>query len=134
MCAEAHPTREFSMALKQSFCLPCFHKPDGDLPNLLREAKKIGFAACEIWYRDDSLERIAALSRENGLALVSMCGHKDWRNGLNRRENHDRIEAELCASIDVAEQLHIPGLICFSGPRDADVSAEDSLATAAAGL
>src|SRR5436190_438094 len=106
--------------IKQSFCLPCFHKPSGDLPKLLREAKKIGFAACEIWYRDDSLERVAALARENNLALVSMCGHRDWKNGLNRCENHDRIEAELRTSIDVAVKYNIPGLICFSGPRDSN--------------
>jgi hydroxypyruvate isomerase len=122
------------MALKQSFCLPCFHKSEGDLADLLREAKKIGFAACEIWFRDDSLERIAALARENNLVLASMCGHKDWRNGLNRRENHDRIEAELRASVDVAAKLNIPGLICFSGERDPDVSCEESLATCALGL
>src|SRR4051812_36844692 len=106
------------MRIKQSFCLPCFHKPDADLGELLREAKMIGFAACEIWYRDESLESIAALARENGLKLVSMCGHKDWRNGLNKQENHERIEAELRTSIDVAARLNISGLICFSGSRN----------------
>ena len=90
------------MRLKQSFCLPCFHKPDTDLAALLREAKTIGFQGVEIWHRDESIDRIAALARENGLPLVSMCGHKDWRNGLNKPENHDRIEAELRASIEVA--------------------------------
>jgi hydroxypyruvate isomerase len=74
------------------------------------------------------------LAHENGLVLASMCGHKDWRNGLNRRDNHDRIESELCASIDVAERLNIPGLICFSGMRDPNTNVEDSLATTAAGL
>src|SRR4051812_47420358 len=122
------------MKIKQSFCLPCFHKRDGDLPALLREAKSVGFAACEIWYRDDSLERIAGLAKENNLVLASMCGHKDWRNGLNRRENHDRIESELCASIDVASRLNIPGLICFSGPRDPNGASGDSIQTTAAGL
>jgi hydroxypyruvate isomerase len=53
---------------------------------------------------------------------------------LNRRDNHDRIESELCASIDVAERLNIPGLICFSGMRDPNTNVEDSLATTAAGL
>jgi hydroxypyruvate isomerase len=122
------------MRLKQSFCLPCFHKPEGDLPALLKEAKNIGFAACEIWFRDDSVDRIAALAPENGLVLASMCGHKDWRNGLNRKENHDRIEGELCASIDVAARLQIPGLICFSGARDPQRSLEDSLDICTTGL
>ncbi len=122
------------MRLKQSFCLPCFAKKDEDSAPLIRQAAKIGYAAVEIWHRDASLERIAAIARENRLALASMCGHKDWRNGLNRRENHDRIESELRASIDVATKLGIPGLICFSGPRDADVPAEESMSNCVAGL
>src|ERR1051325_3570085 len=122
------------MAIKQSFCLPCFHKPENDLGALLREVAKIGFAACEIWYRDESADRIAALARENGLVLASMCGHREWRNGLNRRENHDRIENELRSSIDIAARLGIPGLICFSGSRDAGVSSEESMEMTAAGL
>jgi hydroxypyruvate isomerase len=122
------------MPLKQSFCLPCFHKPDQDLPKLLRVAKQIGFAACEIWYRDESIERVAALAKANGLVLASMCGHKDWRNGLNRRENHERIESELRTSIEVAAKLGIPGLICFSGPRDANMPPEESLQNTAMGL
>jgi len=122
------------MRLKQSFCLPCFHKPEGDLARLLREAKAIGFQACEIWHRDESIDRIAALARENGLVLASMCGHKDWRNGLNKRENHDRIESELRASIEVAARLKIPGIICFSGPRQPETSPEQSIDTCAAGL
>jgi hydroxypyruvate isomerase len=121
------------MRIKQSFCLPCFHKPDGDLPKLLREAANIGFAGVEVWHRDDSLERVAALARENGLVLASMCGHRDWRNGLNRRENHDRIEAELRASIELAARLGIAGLVCFSGTRDPE-RRDDSIEATAAGL
>ena len=122
------------MRLKQSFCLPCFHKSaDGDLPTLMRGAARIGYAAAEIWHRDESLDRVAALARENGLAVASMCGHRDWRNGLTRRENHDRIEAELRASIDVAARLGIPGLVCFSGAREPGAR-EDLIETTAAGL
>src|SRR4051812_9064791 len=122
------------MRIKQSFCLPCFHKPDGDLAALLRDAGKIGFAACEIWYRDETIDRVAALARENGMILASMCGHRDWKNGLNRRENHERIESELRDSIDVAARLKIPGVICFSGVRDPNVGTSDSIATTAAGI
>jgi hydroxypyruvate isomerase len=122
------------MRIRQSFCLPCFHKPEHDLASLLREAARIGYVACEIWHRDESLDRIAALAREHGLALVSMCGHRDWRNGLNRRENHDRIEAELTASIDVAARLGIGGLICFSGPRDPATPPAESIENTVAGV
>src|SRR4051794_13353861 len=122
------------MPIKQSFCLPCFHKPDGDLPGLLRAAAEIGFSAVEMWHRDESIDRTASLARENGLVLASMCGHRDWRSGLNRRENHDRIDAELSASIDVAARLGIPNLICFSGPRDAASTADEPIETTAAGV
>src|SRR5439155_9224472 len=100
----------------------------------LREAARIGFVACEIWYRDESLERIAGSARGNKLFLASMCGHRDWRNGLNRRENHERIEAELIASIDIAHKLAIPALICFSGQRDVNAPPGDSIDTTAAGV
>jgi hydroxypyruvate isomerase len=119
---------------KQSFCLPCFGPPGGDLPKLLRQAADIGFAAVEIWHRDEGVDRIAALAREHGLVLVSMCGHRDWRNGLNRRENHDRIESELAASIELAARLDIPALICFSGPRDPQIPALESLESTVAGI
>src|SRR5438874_5484640 len=122
------------MRIKQSFCLPCFHKSGGDLPALLREAAKIGCSACEIWHRDESIDELAARAHENGLVLASMCGHRDWKNGLNRRENHYRIESELRASIDVAARLGITGLICFSGVRDASVLPDDSLTATVAAL
>src|SRR4051812_2124460 len=114
------------MRIKQSFCLPCFAKKGEDPAPLIRAAAIIGYAAVDIWHRDDSLERIAAMAGENNLVLASMCGHKDWRNGLNRRDNHDRIESELRASIDVAAKLSIPSLICFSGARDSAMPSEES--------
>ena len=48
------------MALKQSFCLPTL----GDRINLsefLPRLAQMGFAAVEIWQRDDSLEELVAL-------------------------------------------------------------------------
>lgn len=44
-----------------------------------------------------------------------MIGHDSLPDGLNKPENHDRIEAELCASIDIAVERGIGALICFSG-------------------
>lgn len=52
-----------------------------------------------------------------GLALASDRGHLPLEDGLNRRENHDRIEAEILERLAAAEEWGIPNLICFSGNR-----------------
>ena len=60
-----------------------------------------------------------------------MSGHQSLPDGLNKRSNHDRIEAELRESIDVAARHGIPGLICFSGnrqPFQTDLEAIDAVA------
>jgi len=46
-----------------------------------------------------------------------MSGHLSLEDGLNKRSNHQRIEAELRESIDIAAKYGILGLICFSGNR-----------------
>ena len=51
------------------------------------------------------------------MKIASMCGHKSLTDGLNKRENHARIEQEILASIEVARNNAIPNLICFSGNR-----------------
>ena len=50
--------------------------------------------------------------------------------GVNRRDQHDRIEAELRAQIALAEQWHTDNLICFAGSRDGLTNAEGIAATA----
>lgn len=57
------------------------------------------------------------LLRDHGLRIAAVGGHGSLTVGLNRREEHDRIERELRAKIALAEQWDIPNLICFSGNR-----------------
>jgi hydroxypyruvate isomerase len=38
--------------------------------------------------------------------------------GLNRRDQHDRIEKEINANLADPQKWHVPNLICFSGNRD----------------
>ena len=52
-----------------------------------------------------------------GLVLASDRGHAPLEDGLNRRENHDRIEAEILERLALAQEWGIPNLICFSGNR-----------------
>jgi hydroxypyruvate isomerase len=80
---------------------------------LVRAAAEIGYTGIEL-----AEPEYWPLIHEHGLTIVSMRGHESLTNGLNRRENHDRIEREVLANLKVAEQWDIPVLICFSGNRN----------------
>lgn len=86
---------------------------------LIPAIARMGYAAVEIWHRDATpdFERLIVTTHRHNLKLASMCGHRDLGDGMNRPENHDRIEHELRQSIEVAARLGIRGLICFSGNR-----------------
>lgn len=105
------------MRIKQSACYPIF-KPSGmthdELFGLCRE---IGFAAVEMWARGPDFEEVVAAAKKHKLVVASMIGHNSLPDGLNKRSNHDRIEAELRESIDLAAKHGVPGVICFSGNR-----------------
>ena len=126
------------MRIKQSYCIPCYRKKGEDLDEFFRETKKIGFAATEFWARtglkDPGYEEVIELARKNGLLIASMSGHGSLPDGLNKKENHDRIEAELRESIDLAAMYDIPGLICFSGNRNDGQSDLEGMIVCAQGL
>ena len=122
------------MRIKQSFCYPCFKTKDMSLDRLCQAAAGIGLSAVELWFRGDDFDELAAAATRHKLAIASMCGHKTLADGLNKRANHDRIEAEVRESIGIAVRLGIPGLICFSGNRNAGQSDADALDVCAEGL
>ncbi|MGC9396829.1 MAG: hydroxypyruvate isomerase family protein [Anaerolineae bacterium] len=105
------------MRIKQSLCYPMFKPADMSLDDLFRTGAEIGYAAVELWDRGPNLAEVVETARRYGLAVASMTGHGSLPDGLNKRSNHDRIEAELRESIDIAAKHGIPGLICFSGDR-----------------
>ncbi len=57
------------------------------------------------------------LVREHGLRISAVGGHQSLTLGLNRRDQHERIEQEIRANLALAQQWDIPNLICFSGNR-----------------
>ena len=119
------------MRIKQSICYPIFKRDDLSMDELFAAWAQIGGAAVELWGWDESVDDIAATARKHDLPLASMGGHASLGDGLNKRANHDRIEAELRRSIDKAAELGIPGLICFSGnrrPHVDDLAAIDACA------
>jgi hydroxypyruvate isomerase len=122
------------MSIKQSICYPLFKPPEMSLELLFKTAKEIGYAAIELWAREDDFEEVMALAKKYDLAVASMTGHASLPDGLNKRSNHDRIEAELKTSIDIAVQHGIPGLICFSGNRQPHQSEIEAIEAVADGL
>src|SRR3984957_17118232 len=56
--------------------------------------------------------------RDRGLAISSIAGHQPLEVGLNRRDQHERIEREISAAIGHAQRIGIPNAICFSGNRE----------------
>lgn len=105
--------------IKQSFCYGCFLRGDVTLEDLVRTAAKTGYAAVELWDRSQApFDELVDLAAKHGLKIASMSGHGTLTDGLNKRENHDRIEAEILESIEIGRKHEIPGLICFSGNRE----------------
>jgi hydroxypyruvate isomerase len=117
------------MAIRQSVCIPILPAMDPD--HLLRELAAIGYAAIEIWSRESDFETLCETAVRHGLQMASMLGHDSLGDGLNKRENHDRIEAELKTSIDIAAQHGMRGLICFSGNRIDGMSDDEAAANTA---
>jgi len=123
------------VAVKQCLVLPIFYEQDRQtLDAFCAQAAEIGFAAIEVMKVGDELPEIVTTARKHGLAVASMPGHDSLPDGLNKASNHDRIERELRRSIDVAADLGIGGLICFSGNRNPGQSDYEGLATCAQGL
>ncbi len=120
--------------IKQSLCLPMYWSAGMDLHEFCREVKAIGFAAVEIWGRGEDFPAIVEAAGANDLVLASMGGHNSLQDGLNNVDQHDRIEAELIESIDLAAAHGIPGLICFSGDRLAGQDDYEGMIACAAGL
>jgi hydroxypyruvate isomerase len=99
--------------IKQSICFNCFtgggHTPEEIISAAARSGyKSVEMLAQEHW---DTVH-------QHGMRIAIVIGHASLPDGLNKRENHDRIEDELLANIDLAVANDIPALICFSGNRE----------------
>lgn len=95
---------------------------------LIAEAKRIGYEGVEMCPQELWPKVVEA-----GLRIVTLGGHRSLTDGLNRKENHDRIEQELKNSIELAVQWNIPVLIVFSGNRGG-ISEEEGLKNTVDGL
>jgi len=99
--------------IRQCASWGCFCR-DGVTPQqLVTEAAKIGYAALEMPPAEHY-----DLIREHGLLIGTIVGHASLADGLNKRENHDRIEGEILANLDTAVKYGVPNLIVLSGNRE----------------
>ncbi len=114
--------------IKQSVCFGPFARDDIAPEQLIRESARIGYASIEM-----APPEHWALIKDCGMDIAIVVGHASLSDGLNKRENHDRIEDELRAQIDRAAEHDIPALICFSGNREGK-SSEEGLINCVEGL
>lgn len=123
------------MRIKQSVCYPILKPDDMSFDVLFRAVAEIGYTAVELWSREDDFENVVTTARKYNLVISSMSGHGSrWFDGLNKRSNHDWIEAELKTSIEIAARNDIPGLVCLFGTRQPFQSELDALEAVAEGL
>lgn len=111
--------------LKQGFAWWGFHRGGMEAEALAKGAAKIGFVCV-----DFAPENLYPMLKDNGLMVSAAGGHKSLEDGLNKRENHDRIESELRINLEKAVKWGIPNLICFTGNRNGISDADGAEITA----
>jgi hydroxypyruvate isomerase len=113
--------------IKQSLAWWCFGRALAP-ETLIAEAKRIGYAGVEMCPQEH-WQKV----RDGGLRIVTEGGHASLTDGLNKPENHDRIEREINAKLELAQKWDIPALIVFSGNRNG-LADEKGIETTARGL
>jgi len=132
------------MNVNQCVVAPMFMRfVKSDVKAFLAGIRSIGFSGVEVWSRDQIVpfEATVEAAGSLGMRVVSMVGHehateKDGSHaeGFSRARNHDRLEAELRESIDIAARCRMPGIIVLSGHRNPDESDYASMRVSARGL
>jgi hydroxypyruvate isomerase len=98
--------------IKHSLAWWCFGR-HATPEELIAKAKAIGYHGVEM-----APKELFGQIRDGGLKIVTMGGHASLTDGLNKRENHDRIAREIDANLAMAQEWGIPALIVFSGNRN----------------
>jgi len=97
----------------QSAAWWCFAPNRLSPENFVRVAKEAGYTAIDL-----VPEAYWPMVTDSGLVISAIGGHGSIISGLNRRDQHSRIEQELLNNIAHAVKWKIPNLICFSGSRE----------------
>jgi hydroxypyruvate isomerase len=111
--------------IKQSVCRWCYGGIK--LDKLAADAKKMGYKSIELLGIDEY-----KTVKDAGLTCAMMrCA--SIPDGLNRKENHEKIEKELRTHIDFAAAEGLPNVICMSGNRKG-LADDEGLKVCAEGL
>jgi hydroxypyruvate isomerase len=100
-------------SIHQSVAWWCFVPEKLKPEEFVRAVAGAGYAAIDL-VPTTYLELVAS----QGLAISSVAAHQSITLGLNRCDQHDRIEKEIMANLAAAQKWQISNLICFSGNRD----------------
>ncbi len=111
--------------IKQSICRWCYGRIP--LEKLCGIAKAIGYQSIELLLPKEILE-----VKKLGLTCA-VVGGADIARGLNRKEYHDKIIAQLTERIEFAAEEKLPNVICMSGNRQG-LDDEEGLKTCLVGL
>src|SRR5499427_7452109 len=103
--------------LKQSVCRWCYK--DIPLEDLAREAAKLGLKGMDLIGPEEW-----PVVQKYGLTPAMTTGGGTIPDGLNRKENHDRIEKQFRENIPRAAAAGVPNVITFSGNRRGQPDAE----------
>jgi hydroxypyruvate isomerase len=95
--------------IKQSVCRWCYGKIP--LEKLAAGVKKLGYQSVELLFPKD-----VKVIKPFGLTCA-MISCSSIEHGLNRKENHARIQKELRDHIEFAAAEGLPNVICMSGNR-----------------
>ena len=106
----ATPARAAGGRIKQSVARWCFNKIP--LEDLARESARIGLKGIDLIGPDEW-----PVVRKYGLVPTMAPGGGSIGEGLNRKENHAKIEEQLRENIAKAAAASVPNVITFSGNR-----------------
>jgi hydroxypyruvate isomerase len=103
--------------LKQSVCRWCYKSIP--LEDLARESAKLGLKGMDLIEPPDW-----PVVQKYGLTPAMTTGGGTIPDGLNRKENHDKIEKQFRENIPRAAAAGVPNVITFSGNRRGQADAE----------
>jgi hydroxypyruvate isomerase len=97
--------------IKQSVCRWCYVPGRMSLEKLAAAARKMGYRSIELLVPEE-----ITVVQSFGLTCAVL-GRPSIPDGLNRKENHDRIVKELTGWIEFAAAQGVPNVLCMAGNR-----------------
>jgi hydroxypyruvate isomerase len=107
--------------MKQSLSWWAFCRQGMTPQNLVTEAKRIGYGGFDL-----VPEEHWGLINDAGMTVACVGGHSSLTDGLNRRENHDRILGQIEQNLEKAVRFGIPNLVVFSGNRNENMDGSEA--------